>query len=210
MGFDLEMKKLLIIGHTFPEPSTTAAGIRMMQLIGLFNEEGFKITFASTATSSERTINLEDHNISNQHILLNDPSFDQFIRKLDPDIVIFDRYITEEQFGWRVSENCSKALKILDTEDLHFLRKTREEAVKKNWSISKVNLFSETAKREIASILRCDLSLIISEFEMALLQDTFKISPEILYYLPFLVKSVSRKASSFEERQHFLAIGNFL
>src|SRR5690606_7925799 len=53
-------------------------------------------------------------------------------------------------------------------------------------------------------------SLIISEFEMALLQDTFKISSEILYYLPFLVKSVSRKASSFEERQHFLAIGNFL
>ena len=210
MGFDLEMKKLLIIGHTFPEPSTTAAGSRMMQLIGLFNEEGFKITFASTATSSERTVNLEDHNISNQHILLNDPSFDQFIRKLDPDIVIFDRYITEEQFGWRVSENCSKALKILDTEDLHFLRKTREEAVKKNLSISKVNLFSETAKREIASILRCDLSLIISEFEMALLQDTFKISSEILYYLPFLVKSVSRKAPSFEERQHFLAIGNFL
>jgi hypothetical protein len=37
--------------------------------------------------------------------------------------VLFDRYVTEEQFGWRVSENCPNALKIIDTEDLHFLEK---------------------------------------------------------------------------------------
>jgi hypothetical protein len=44
---------------------------------------------------------------------------------LNPDIVVFDRYMTEEQFGWRVIKNCPKALRILDTEDLHFLRKAR-------------------------------------------------------------------------------------
>lgn len=204
------MKQLLIIGHTFPEPSTTAAGSRMMQLIELFKEEKYQITFASTAAVSEKTANLQRQHISIENIKLNDVSFDEFIKKLNPEIVVFDRYITEEQFGWRVSENCPKALKILDTEDLHFLRKAREEAVKNVKTISEANLFSETAKRELASILRCDLSLIISEYEMELLQNRFKIASEILYYLPFLVAAVSESTPAFEERQNFFAIGNLL
>ena len=204
------MKQLLIIGHTFPEPSTTAAGSRMMQLIELFKEEKYQITFASTAAVSEKTADLQGQHISIENIKLNDVSFDEFIKKLNPEIVVFDRYITEEQFGWRVSENCPKALKILDTEDLHFLRKAREEAVKNVKTISEANLFSETAKRELASILRCDLSLIISEYEMELLQNRFKIASEILYYLPFLVAAVSESTPAFEERQNFLAIGNLL
>ncbi|KJJ37363.1 glycosyltransferase [Aequorivita vladivostokensis] len=204
------MKQLLIIGHTFPEPSTTAAGSRMMQLIELFKEEKYQITFASTAAVSEKTADLQGRHISIENIKLNDVSFDEFIKKLNPEIVVFDRYITEEQFGWRVSENCPNALKILDTEDLHFLRKAREEAVKNVKTISEANLFSETAKRELASILRCDLSLIISEYEMELLQNRFKIASEILYYLPFLVAAVSESTPAFEERQNFFAIGNLL
>ncbi len=204
------MKQLLIIGHTFPEPSTTAAGSRMMQLIELFKEEKYQITFASTAAVSEKTADLQRQHISIENIKLNDVSFDEFIKKLNPEIVVFDRYITEEQFGWRVSENCPKALKILDTEDLHFLRKAREEAVKNVKTISEANLFSETAKRELASILRCDLSLIISEYEMELLQNRFKTASEILYYLPFMVEPTSENTPAFEERQNFFAIGNLL
>ena len=183
-----------------------------MQLIGLFREASYQITFASTAAVSDKTVDLGAQEILVKSILLNDASFDEFIKKLNPSIVLFDRYITEEQFGWRVSEICPNALKILDTEDLHFLRKAREEAVKNGKSISEAILFSETAKREVASILRCDLSLIISEYEMELLQNTFKISSKILYYLPFLVETVSEEKSfpSFKERYNFLAIGNFL
>jgi len=184
----------------------------MMQLIELFQEEKYKITFASTASISEKTINLEKRDISVKSIKLNDPSFDDFIKELNPKIVVFDRYITEEQFGWRISEFSPDILKILDTEDLHFLRKAREEAVKMGNSVFEANLFSDTTKRELASILRCDLSLIISEYEMKLLQNRFKIPSEILYYLPFLVETVSEetKIPSFEERKNFLAIGNLL
>lgn len=210
MDFNVAMKKLLIIGHTFPEPSTTAAGSRMMQLINLFAEEDFQITFVSAASLSERSANLEKLGISIQDIQLNDSTFDGFIKQLNPEIVVFDRYITEEQFGWRVSENCPNALKILDTEDLHLLRKAREEAIKNGKPISEANLFSETAKRELACILRCDLSLIISEFEMNLLQNTFKIPLELLFYLPFLVETDSEKVNfpAFKECQNFIVIGN--
>ncbi|MCF6308154.1 MAG: glycosyltransferase family 4 protein [Flavobacteriaceae bacterium] len=206
------MKNLLIIGHTFPEPTTTAAGSRMMQLISLFQEQGFTITFASTALESNKSEKLSKKNIKIASIELNSASFDEIIFDLNPSVVLFDRFITEEQFGWRVIENCPKALRILDTEDLHFLRKARQEAVKKGVFVEKANLFSETAKREIASILRCDVSLIISEYEMELLQNTFKIDASILCYLPFLVETVSELThfKSFEERNHFITIGNLL
>jgi glycosyltransferase involved in cell wall biosynthesis len=208
------VKQLLVIGHTFPEPSTTAAGNRMLQIITLFKEEGYHITFVSTASISENSFNLESLQVTVAHIELNNPSFDTFIKNIAPTIVLFDRYITEEQFGWRVVKQCPTALRILDTEDLHFLRKARHEAVKNNLSVLEANLYTDTAKRELASILRCDLSLIISEFEMELLQDVFKISPQVLYYLPFLVQMPSienrNQTLGFIEREGFITIGNFL
>ena len=63
----------------------------------------------------------------------------------------------------------------------------------------------------MASILRCDLSLIISEFEFDLLKTTFRISQEILHYLPFLTQKRSKIGKNhlkFDERTHFLTIGN--
>src|SRR5690606_23925594 len=84
------------------------------------------------------------------------------------------------------------------------------EAIKNGKPISEANLFSETAKRELACILRCDLSLIISEFEMNLLQNTFKIPLELLFYMPFLVETDSEKVNfpAFKECQNFIVIGN--
>ncbi|MEZ4859031.1 MAG: glycosyltransferase family 4 protein [Flavobacteriaceae bacterium] len=178
----------------------------MMQLISVFQEANDDITFATTASQTNYSEDLNAIGIPVIPILLNDASFDIFISELKPTVVLFDRFITEEQFGWRVAQNCPDALTILDTEDLHFLRKAREEAFKKG---SEINLFSETAKRELASILRCDLSLIISEAEMQLLTEIFKIPQGLLYYLPFLVDDITKQTPSFEARNHFISIGNF-
>ena len=206
------MNSLLIIGQTFPEPTTTAAGGRMLQLIEMFTSHGYGITFASSASSSEKSFNLNSIGVTTQQIAINDSSFDDFVRQLNPTLVLFDRFITEEQFAWRVTQSCPKALKILDTEDLHFLRKARQQALKDATDVKDANLFTETAKREIASILRCDLSLIISEFEMKLLADTFAVSKEILYYLPFMVTKLpdSGNFPEFEQRTNFMTIGNLL
>ena len=206
------MNSLLIIGQTFPEPTTTAAGGRMLQLIEMFTSHGYGITFASSASSSEKSFNLNSIGVTTQQIAINDSSFDDFVRQLNPTLVLFDRFVTEEQFAWRVTQSCPKALKILDTEDLHFLRKARQQALKDATDVKDANLFTETAKREIASILRCDLSLIISEFEMKLLADTFAVSKEILYYLPFMVTKLpdSSNFPEFEQRTNFMTIGNLL
>jgi len=200
------LKKLLVIGHTFPESSTTAAGSRMMQLISMFQKREWKITFATSAMQTPYSENLSLHGIAIEHTYLNDVVFDDFIKDLQPDVVIFDRFITEEQFGWRVAEYVPNAIRVLDTEDLHFLRKAREEAVKSNFEVP--HLYTELAKREIGSILRSDLALIISETEMKLLTDTFQVPKDLLWYLPFLLDATTNESATYEMRRHFMTIGN--
>ena len=186
----------------------------MMQLLDFFKRQQFEITFATTAHRSRYTADLEGLGIKTVGILLNDVSFDHFLKDLDPEVVLFDRFMMEEQFGWRVTDVCPGALKILDTEDLHFLRKIRETSFKKGISEEELLHSSEAAKREVASIYRCDLSLIISKAEMNLLQETFKIDPGLLVYLPFLYEKIREderfRLPSFSERAHFISIGNFL
>lgn len=199
------MKHLVIIGLVIPEPASTAAGHRMMQLIKLFSEADCKITFLTASNNIEFSEKIEIHKIE-----INNKSFDKKIKELNPDIVLFDRYVTEEQFGWRVSENCPNALKIIDTEDLHFLREARRKAFVEKREANNEDLVNDIFKREIASILRCDLSLIISEFEFNLLVNQFKINPDILFYIPFLTEKIEKNKTPFEKRQHFVSVGNFL
>ena len=210
----MQEKSLLIIGAVWVEPNSSAAGKRMLQLIAQFLERDYKITFAAASQKNEKAIDLISLGIDEVAIELNNASFDVFVKELQPNIVLFDRFMMEEQFGWRVAENCPKALRILDTEDLHCLRKTRELCAKQQRTFSIDQLLKQDiTKREIAAILRCDFSLIISTFEMELLKNTFKIADTILMYLPFLFDEITaehqKKWKPFEERAHFIFIGNF-
>lgn len=203
------MKHVVIIGTVIPEPNSTAAGKRMLQLIDFFQSENYKVTFLSAASISEFSFDLNSIGVDFHNIMLNDSSFEILIKDLNPNVVIFDRFTTEEQFGWKVSEMCPEAVRILDTEDLHFLRKARENSFKQNKIAEDRDLISDVFKRETASILRCDLSLIISEFEMKLLTEKFKINETILHYLP-LFAEIKPAERSFYERKNFVSIGNFL
>lgn len=207
--------KVLIIGSVWPEPNSTAAGNRMMELTEFFLSLGSEITFASASSESEFAIDFTKYSIRKEKIKLNDSSFNWFVLELQPQIVLFDRFMIEEQYGWRVSESCPSAIKILDTEDLHCLRYARQQAWKENREFDLTDLYAEDiAKREIASVLRCDLSLIISEYEMEILTSHFNISASLLMYLPFMLNKLEdneiKKFPSFGERQHFITIGNFL
>lgn len=199
------MKHLVIIGLVIPEPASTAAGTRMLQLIQLFSENRYKITFLTAANNLEFS-----EKMTVEKIEINDSSFDEKIKILNPDIVLFDRFVTEEQYGWRVSEHCPNAIKILDTEDLHFLREARKKAFLEKRKLEFSDYINEVFQREIASILRCDLSLIISQFEYQLLTITFKINKKILCYIPFILEKIVKSNSHFKNRKNFVSIGNFL
>ena len=124
------MKNLLVIGYVWPEPTASAAGSRMLQLLHFFLAENYNITFATTASQSQHAFDLKSLGIETAKIELNNTSFDDFLKKIQPKIVLFDRFMIEEQYGWRVDVICPEAIKILDTEDLHFLRNARKKALR--------------------------------------------------------------------------------
>jgi glycosyltransferase involved in cell wall biosynthesis len=210
----MNKKSILIIGLVWPEPTSSAAGTRMIQLVNVFLSEGYQVVFASAASKSEFSFNLTGIGVHEREIKLNDPSFNIFVKEINPALVLFDRFMIEEQFGWRVQQECPDALRLLDTEDLHCLRHARQQAVKAGEPFKKEDFYTDMAKREIASILRCDLSLIISEIEMDILQQQYHIDASLIYYLPFLEETLDENAvrdwKSYEQREGFLFIGNFL
>ncbi len=205
------MKKVLVIGYVWPEPNSSAAGGHMMSLLRLFKQYGYLVEFATPAQKTDHMVDLTNEKITSQVITLNCDSFNNYVTEYQPDIVLFDRFMMEEQFGWRIDKYCPNALKVLDTEDLQCLRHARYHAHKANREMTQADLCSDIAKREIAAILRCDLSLIISSFEMELLHNTFNVDSHILHHLPFIVnlRQLPKVTRAFSERQHFMTIGNF-
>jgi len=202
-------QKLLVLGHVWPQPKASAAGEHMMHLIQLFQDMHFEIHFASAAAQPVNYTDLDELDINTSFVEINNDNFNDYLTEVKPDIVLFDRFMVEEQFSWRVKQVCPNALRILDTEDIHFLRKERQATLKNN---NKDTLgISDVAKREISSIYRCDLSLIISEVEMNLLTKEYSIPNNLLCYLPLLSENISLdKTPSFEERLDVMFVGNFL
>lgn len=210
----MQKKTTLIIGLVWPEPNSSAAGTRMIQLVNLFLENHYAVIFASAAAKGEYSADLQSMGVQEVPIKLNDDGFNDFVRGLQPDLVMYDRYMIEEQYGWRVAQECPTALTLLDTEDLHCLRAARQAAIKQFAEVDNADLFNDIAKREIAAILRTDLSLIISKIELDILVNEYGVSKDLLYYLPFLEEPLRPQLITrwkpFEDREGFTFIGNYL
>lgn len=177
-----------------------------MQLIEFFKVSQYEVCFATPCAKKEHSYPLEKINIAVQTIEVNNSLFNEFIQKFNPGVVIFDRYMMEEQFGWRVQDYCPKAITLLNTEDLHSLRRKRKSIVAGKPSSKN----EELELRELASIYRCDLSLIISKFEMNYLKEK-GIQEDLLFYLPFMEDTPNQKSiPKYEDRIHMVTIGSFL
>ena len=199
------MNVCLIIGTVWAERHASAAGVRMWRLIEMLQKSGREVVFGSGAANETARQELEDAGIRTVDTPVNDPAFDELIRGLKPEVVIFDRFMTEEQFSWRVREQCPDALRVLDTIDLHFLRYARQ----KNVDQPDLGPGNETLLRELAAIYRSDLSLIISNHEFELLVNQLRIPVDKLCYHP-LVYPPAEDAPGFDARNDFCTVGNFM
>ena len=201
---------LVVIGYVWPEPNSSAAGSRMLSLLKLYLAQGWRVMFASAAEQGPHRYPLSALGISEHNIALNDSSFEHWLAGVNPQAVMFDRFMLEEQFGWRVEQACPQALRILDMEDCHALRDARQRCFNAKVPVDAQALNSELAMREMAAIYRCDITLVISEFEMQLLQQHYQLPAALLCYCPFLLPQLpAQNVPDYSSREHFIAIGNF-
>ena len=210
--------KVLILSTVWPEPSSSAAGVRQMQWIQFFLSLGAQVVLGSPS----KLKNSQDWGFLNfpesvtcVPFPLNQSEVQEVLIQLKPDIVMFDRFIVEEQFGHFVYASCPEALVLLETQDLHLVRRARDAVKEQLLTLSpipKVFFETETALRETASLGRVDHAFVCSTFEKALLSDQFGFKEDQFSYLPFFYEEPileSEATKSFSEREGFVWIGNF-
>ena len=204
---------LLVVVNQWPEPTSTAAGQHLIQVLESLVPVVNSIVIGHTADKTDRSYVFDSNAITSRRIFINDSEFDSFLIDFAPQIVLFDRFNLEEQFGWRVSECCPATMRILNTEDLHGLRAAREEALINNMDWRDCVLSNPTLLRELASLYRSDLTLVISEFEIDFLK-SLGVPSRLICYVPFGLETAnlnaSRNLKTFKERKDLIFIGNFL
>ncbi|MBD3584842.1 glycosyltransferase family 4 protein [Salinimonas sp. HHU 13199] len=202
---------LVVIGYVWPEPNSSAAGENMMGLLEAFLKQGWRVTFLSAAADSAHMIDLPALGIQVKRIRVNCSEFDTLISDLAPDAVVFDRFMIEEQFSWRVKKQCPEAVRIINTEDLHSVRHVRQELAKHSdvTETTPVPFDNEMVQREVAAILRSDLSLLISQPEIDLLTSRFSVNAAQLWLQPLMIASHQSLQTQTDARSGFTFIGNF-
>jgi len=203
--------KILWITFVWPEPASSAGGVRTSQLLEASRAAGWEVHVCSPCLPSSHRSALEDRGIPTAHFKPNDSEFDVYVRALQPDVVFFDRFMIEEQFSWRVRAQCPEALRVLDTIDLHSVRRLREkqlDAGNTSIAIQDADLLSDDGIRELSAIYRSDLSLVVSDFEHRLLLERYHVPPDQIA-LCRIFYPVPQAGLDFSERTHFVMIGNF-
>ena len=210
--------RVIIFSTVWPEPSSSAAGVRQMHWVHLFRELGYRVTLISPSkVKNEKdwgSLELPE-GVDALPMPLNRESVKEDLKKLNPAIVMFDRFILEEQFGPHVYEACPDALILMETQDLHLVRRARDELKEKfleTKTFPPAFYQTETALRETSSLLRVDYSFVVSSFEEKLLKEEFQIGSEKVKWVPFFYArpiEVKEKRLSFLEKKDFCWIGNF-
>lgn len=199
--------KVIYFTSRFSEPHSTAAGWRSEQIIHASRSIA-QVELCSSGGTRESEQFWTDQSFTIHKLEANQPENEKHVQALQADVVVFDRFFMEEQFGWLFEKHSPHTIRVIDTQDLHAVREHRQACFKKHAcpSTEFPSLDHPTLQRELASILRSDLSLIISQAELDFLLK-LGVPAEKLLYLP--LTQPSHDGISFEERSDFVWIGSF-
>lgn len=191
--------KALFFTYVWPEPESSAAGVRTRELMESLLERGWEVHAWSPSKENAFSEALTRLGVHCRVQAPNDASADPELARLAPHAVIFDRFVMEEQFGWRVREACPRAALVVDTQDLHFVRRARERGEPFESGTDFV--------RELSSLYRADLALVVSAWERDLLL-RYGFPETQLEWLPLFAR-VESEIVPRSRREGLAFLGNF-
>ena len=205
------MKAALFV-YVWPEPRSSAAGVRTHELARILMAEGYEVEAYSPCAENEAMREWEALGVRCRHCPANESGVESFLAPAQPTLVIYDRFVMEEQFGWRLRQLWPAALHVIDTQDLHAVRRARERIARRD-GVFRAPEFPADAEygddllRELASIHRADACFVVSPWERSWLIAR-GVEEERVLTLPF---SAAPEADipSFHERGGFCFLGNF-
>lgn len=204
----------LFFVYVWPEPLSSAAGVRTRALMQALQQAGWQVSAVSPSGTSRYS---EELNALGVATFTCDPNnsaaTEATLQGQSPSLLVYDRFVMEEQFGWRAMSLWPSALHIVDTQDLHSLRRARERLAHAGAPWEKIKKPSpeemgEDLLRELSSLYRSDGALVVSGWEKNYLEKELKFPAELVAHLPFPAE-VEKDPSPFAERKGFAFLGNF-
>lgn len=219
-AFAASKRKVILAGSVWPERTSSAAGVRSSDLIGILQDHGFQVLCVSPSRLNEHTDALaREHNVQCVQADANTGAFEKLLLETSPQLVVFDRFIAEEMYGWQVNKYAPDAARVLDLQDVHFLRRAREFLVKKrgvtftdtlDLHVLSVDAVEKQVIRELASIHRSDVTLYVSDAERDVLTRRFQVDDALLHRCDFFYSSIDAAAlPAFRDRKDVAFIGSF-
>lgn len=196
--------------NLWPEPRSSAAGVRTIEIGQFIRRLGYQLVGVAPGAASSHSDEWQNTGVRTLTCDPNSSEAAEILKTLSPELVLYDRFYTEEKYGWRARELWPKALHMIDTSDLHCLRGARQRAHLANSEVLAPHddFFGEDFLREIASLHRADVCLVVSSYETEwLIGQGFE--KERVCYLPFSAQA-DKVLSPQTDRSGYCFLGNYL
>ena len=201
------VSNILIVEACMITPDQDAGSVRLLNMLKMLKRDGHHVTFVADNLEYKHkyVALLQQIGVEVLH-----GAFAGTVRKVlqtrgqSLDAIMFCRHYIASRYVDQVRAFAPHARIIFDTIDLHFVREEREAALRNDAAMSRAA--AVTRAKELGVMKHSDLTLVVSEFERALLGD---ILPTAKVDIISLINDEAAKPRPFSERSGILFIGGF-
>ncbi len=198
---------ILIVEACMITPDQDAGSVRLLNMLKILKRDGHHVTFvADNLEFQQKYVTL----LQRIGVEVLHGAFAGTVRKVlqtrgpSLDAIMFCRHYIASRYVDQVRTFAPHARIIFDTIDLHFVREEREAALRKDAAMSRAA--AVTRAKELGVMKHADLTLVVSEFEKALLAE---ILPSAKVDIISLINDEAPAPRPFDERSGILFIGGF-
>jgi GT2 family glycosyltransferase len=201
------MPHMLVVDALAPDPSRDSGSLRLVNIIRLLHELGWRITFmANNRQASAEEIDLLGRLGAQVLCKPWSPNLPSWLSRHGAGLTaaMLCRHYVAEPYLPLIRRRAPQAKVIFDTVDLHFLREQRAAEHTGNAALARQAVRSRA--HEFALMRACDASLVVSPVEYQLLRDEL---PEAQVELLSNVHAIHGRRAGFADRTGLVFVGGF-
>ncbi len=198
---------VLIVDACTPTPDQDSGSLRMVNLMTLFRDLGWHVRFLPDNRCYEEGYTRDLQQLGVEALyqpFVNVPQ--AYLEKVGEsiDVVILSRHYVARNYIEMMRRYCPNAKLIFDTVDLHYLREQRLAELEQSADL--LNTARKTRAQELDVARRCDLTLVVSEYEVGFLAED---APELEVAVLSNIHQVYGRRREYGQRRDLMFVGGF-